>query len=417
MTMSEKKRPLHPFGKKLAYYLRQTDISQTNLANATDIAHNVLSNMKYGERLSGEGARERILRIIQHFHELGVITTHQEANEFLATAGMLPLTPQPFDKLCSQLEPMLYNSLKNGAETQQDNATSRIPQSLISPMYPTSNLTAPSVSPSQSSIPPVSTRLQPLTIPKKARLPLLISLFFPVFIIPLYLYLTNGWHVRINYTDDINVILVNDIVVDVDNGRSGGLPSLVSLNPYFTNQEPITLTLVNLNGIYTAKWDFELRYNNTLMWHQNRMAWEEYQLNFVQKLLLTEDGNLQLIPPPVVANPITKPITLSLDVEEFAIVYINNYPRAGATDSPSGEFSPMNISPFLEQGIGNTLEIKFVASPGPYKWLVEIQNGESVWQCVGSGHSESGIQLSEQFIVDETGNLVYGTPQRSCQQF
>ncbi len=62
--MTEKESDLHPFGQQLAYYLHQTQLSQTELAAETDIPDNVISNMKHGKRLTGQNARKRVLKII-----------------------------------------------------------------------------------------------------------------------------------------------------------------------------------------------------------------------------------------------------------------------------------------------------------------------------------------------------------------
>lgn len=64
--MTEKESDFHPFGQQLAYYLHQTQSSQTELAAETDIPNSVISNMKHGKRLTGQNARERVLKIINY---------------------------------------------------------------------------------------------------------------------------------------------------------------------------------------------------------------------------------------------------------------------------------------------------------------------------------------------------------------
>ena len=84
----------HPFGDLLSLYLhRKHGLSQARLAAGIGQPPFVVSLMCRGERLTGRGARARVLAIIGWLHEQGAITTCDEAQALLTAAGLPGLDP------------------------------------------------------------------------------------------------------------------------------------------------------------------------------------------------------------------------------------------------------------------------------------------------------------------------------------
>jgi transcriptional regulator with XRE-family HTH domain len=70
LTIGKKRLHIEPFGRKLKQYLVLANMSQTTLAEETGISDSIISSMKNGKRLTGEGARERVLKIIKPYYDL-----------------------------------------------------------------------------------------------------------------------------------------------------------------------------------------------------------------------------------------------------------------------------------------------------------------------------------------------------------
>lgn len=396
LTMTEKKQNLHPFGKLLTHYLWQNHTSQSQLAEATDISDSIISRMKHGQRLSGDNARERVLKMIEYFHQQGVLSTRQEADEWLASAGMIPLSPEPFDKWCLALEPKLYDQLIDCAVRNGDGRDE--PPLAKDKKRRELRVVLPDVSP-------------------KALWLMLTAVVLGGFIIygAYFYHLVNGWSLLISRTDDRNVVLVNDEIITVDKDRGDDPLLRLNLNRFMREQDASVITLINLNGIAGAAWDFELRRNNRTLWQSEGNRWGEYQMNFARSIQVAPDGQLEEVKYPLAHNSFPVPITITLDVQTVALVYVNGFPVGGAFDSPSGEFIPIALSPFLKPDQENLLELKFWSPSGrPYRWQVEIRQNHLLWLCTVNGAS-TGTTLSEQFIIDGTGEIVYTGGEGSCR--
>jgi len=82
----------HPFGDRLSQHLhRKHGLSQSKLAAGILQDPSIIGKMCKGQRLSGPQARERILAIINWLREQTVLETLSEANQLLASAGMVAL--------------------------------------------------------------------------------------------------------------------------------------------------------------------------------------------------------------------------------------------------------------------------------------------------------------------------------------
>lgn len=79
-------------GDLLDYYLnRRPGLSQKQLAEAIGSQETVISRMKYGKRIRGVPARQRLVRMIRWFLENDALETVEQANELLEAAGMAHL--------------------------------------------------------------------------------------------------------------------------------------------------------------------------------------------------------------------------------------------------------------------------------------------------------------------------------------
>ena len=84
----------HPFGDLVSRYLhRKHGLSQAALAAGICQPPSVISLMCQGQRLSGRGARARVLAIITWLHARGVITEVGDAQALLAAAGLPGFDP------------------------------------------------------------------------------------------------------------------------------------------------------------------------------------------------------------------------------------------------------------------------------------------------------------------------------------
>ena len=83
----------HPFGALLAQYrARKPGLTQTRLAELTGYDQAILVRMSQGKKdLTGPSGRERILRLIETLADQGALTTLEEANDLLMSAGLPPL--------------------------------------------------------------------------------------------------------------------------------------------------------------------------------------------------------------------------------------------------------------------------------------------------------------------------------------
>ncbi|HSH77496.1 MAG TPA: tetratricopeptide repeat protein [Herpetosiphonaceae bacterium] len=84
----------HQFGDLLSQYLhRKHGLSQARLAAGIGQPPFVISLMCRGERLTGRGARARVLAIVSWLHEQGVLTALDEAQALLTAAGLSSFDP------------------------------------------------------------------------------------------------------------------------------------------------------------------------------------------------------------------------------------------------------------------------------------------------------------------------------------
>ena len=84
----------HPFGNLIRQHLsRKHGLSQNKLADGVEQDPSVISRMCRGQRLTGPGARQRVLRIIGWLHEQEVLFHQEEANALLRAAGLAELSP------------------------------------------------------------------------------------------------------------------------------------------------------------------------------------------------------------------------------------------------------------------------------------------------------------------------------------
>jgi non-specific serine/threonine protein kinase len=82
----------HPFGDLLSQYLhRKHALSQSKLAEGILQDPSIITKMCKGQRLTGSGARTRVLAIVDWLRAQAAIETTAEANALLAAAGMAPL--------------------------------------------------------------------------------------------------------------------------------------------------------------------------------------------------------------------------------------------------------------------------------------------------------------------------------------
>jgi non-specific serine/threonine protein kinase len=82
----------HPFGDLLSQYLhRKHALSQSKLAEGILQDPSVITKMCKGQRLTGSGARARVLAIIDWLRAQAAIETAADANALLAAAGMAAL--------------------------------------------------------------------------------------------------------------------------------------------------------------------------------------------------------------------------------------------------------------------------------------------------------------------------------------
>src|SRR5690348_16336621 len=82
----------HPFGDLLSQYLhRKHALSQSKLADGILQDPSVITKMCKGQRLTGSGARARVLAIIDWLRAQAAIETAADANALLAAAGMAAL--------------------------------------------------------------------------------------------------------------------------------------------------------------------------------------------------------------------------------------------------------------------------------------------------------------------------------------
>lgn len=84
----------HPFGDLLSQYLhRKHALSQSKLAEGILQDPSIITKMCKGQRLTGNGARARVLAILDWLRAQAAIETVTEANALLAAAGMAALRP------------------------------------------------------------------------------------------------------------------------------------------------------------------------------------------------------------------------------------------------------------------------------------------------------------------------------------
>jgi hypothetical protein len=310
---------------------------------------------------------------IKCLYEHDIITDHTKANELLASAGMLPLTNEPFDKWSKAIELDLYNCLSKSNSNNDYSFNKKLNKVLL----------------------------------KRIISVLGVFMSMPAFIY--YYYITDGWYLRIWSSDDVNVILVNNQIIAVDSGRYDNyLPKIISLDKHLLSNENNTFTFVNLNGMSRAWWDFELYHNNEIKWEDERTSGDEYQVNFAESVIIKDNGYLEAVHKPNINNLTIDPIFISIhELEKLVLILINDHVVAGATGSPSGKPDLINISPFLKVNQINYIELKFWAKQGPYKWHIEIKYNDIFWRCLRKGTQNSEINYSEYFTVDLNNNLNY----------
>lgn len=397
--MSAIESKTHPFGQKLQEYLQQAAITQAQLAQAIEVDATVISHMKRGKRLTGEGARERVLKIIEAFYEQDVLTTRQQADDFLATAGMLPLSPDPFDQWCLQIEPKLYDCLQASTPLEAEHLT------IGDLLY----LLAMRLSPLG-----VAVKKFLRTIPVKLSLLFLISL-------TAYMVYTNGWSVHIKYTDDRSVILVNEEIVFVDKDRRKQWPPrIVTLAPYLYDNQANRVSFVNLNGLGPALWNVELHHRRSPKWHILETTPPDdprsYQMAFTKTLLISPNGYIEPEPHPRPNLVSGSPVTMTVEAKDIAVILVNGFPVGGAFNSPTGEFLPINIRPYLVEGQDNDIEVKFWADRGEYYWQATLEHDNERWQCQVQDRYWRSSTFTEKFIFTATDKLIYQTPDGNCYQ-
>src|SRR4051794_22161229 len=85
----------HPFGELVWQHLiRKKGLSQNKLAMGINQDPAVIARMCSGRALTGPQSRERVILIIEWFHEQGVLDHAEEANALLAAADKPPLSQQ-----------------------------------------------------------------------------------------------------------------------------------------------------------------------------------------------------------------------------------------------------------------------------------------------------------------------------------
>ncbi len=96
----------HPFRDLLKHHLNRKNLSQKALAAGINDDAATITRMCKGERLTGLGARDRVVRIIEWLHHQGVLYYVEEANALLSAARMVELD------VGSPTENEIFKSLK-----------------------------------------------------------------------------------------------------------------------------------------------------------------------------------------------------------------------------------------------------------------------------------------------------------------
>ncbi len=194
-----------------------------------------------------------------------------------------------------------------------------------------------------------------------------------------------GWRVRAFRNDDIDAILVNQQIVGVTYRRTNS--GWINIDNYLTNDNN-TISLVHLNGSGPGDWEFEIRHNSILKWHDSGQTTLTYTTTLVRNLNINENGDIYELelPDSIDENRHGKWEVL-FEAEDFGLLLVNGFVAAGTYKSGFGEFSSQDISKFITNG-ENKFEMLIWSSSGLYTYDINIsRDGSILWKRANRNHS------------------------------
>jgi hypothetical protein len=152
--------PSHPFGDLVNQHLhRRHGLTQAKLAVGIDQGDAVVSAMLQGKRLTGPGARARVLKMVLWLRRQGVLTERAEADALLAAANMTGLSPTASDDLECKLNKLLPVPVARESTPNPAPPPMSLPQSAITLIQSPITLARGSGKPGPGNAPPFPTLL------------------------------------------------------------------------------------------------------------------------------------------------------------------------------------------------------------------------------------------------------------------
>lgn len=406
----------HPFGDLLKQYIhRKHGLSQSKLAASIGQKPSVITDMCKGGRLSGAGARERVLKIIKCLYEYGSLKTKEEADELLNAAGMVGISNKELTEL--QISQSVENhTLLKDAVTQKVIGLPEKKKFYLAEFPNHKSDVTDFVSTDKKPFLEQVGLIRWLQVALRQNKFLQGVFVLAVTVIGIYIVgqtvqIQYGWAVKTEDNDDEAIILINNHIVHVNEGP--GEADWVDIDPYLTGgNEKNLLTFVNLNGYSLGVWKFMLQHNGDLVWDNANRTEDDYSIGVRHLLQLHPNGDVEEIDSMNFSTARgNKEWSVQMKAKDIGVILINDVPVAGAYDDEMGEFGVVTLNRWLRENESNKVDIRVWNEDGPYSWDISFyQNEEMVWRNRNNGTNQIGEVFCYSFIIDELEQITEEKP-------
>lgn len=220
-------------------------------------------------------------------------------------------------------------------------------------------------------------------------------------------YVNQGWAVRVEEIDDINLVLVNDRLVDAVYGPFG--MRWTNIDAWLYADQPNWVTFVNVNGSAYSLWEFGLMHDGAVVWRDAGSAQRPFNFGSVEMVALQPDGAFALLTPAEMlpAEPQPGVWQARVGADDFGLMLVNSMPAAVGYDSYFGVFDTFDISHYLHADQMNTVTVLAWNERESCYWDFELEhNGELVWQDEGVCQQEKGQTMYKTFHISADRNII-----------
>jgi hypothetical protein len=221
----------------------------------------------------------------------------------------------------------------------------------------------------------------------------------------------NGnWAVRIDQTDDTNIILLNNHILNATMNKE--VLDWVDISTLLQQGAPNYLTAINLNSLNSdgaplgsAVWDFSLQHNDIVLWRKEGTS-EGCLMCYVQTVKISPDDKVEEVDlRPTGKENLPGVWSAKIKAGDVGAITVNGVAVAASFNGQDEGWS--DISPFLVKGQDNMITISVWNEDRDYDWYASIQHNEStVWELSKYGSGQTGEVFFTAIIVDGAGNVV-----------